>query len=39
MRKWFIVLAAINAAMFAYAPFAINAAPYESSMLLVQKIF
>ena len=25
--------------MFAYAPIAINAAPYESTMLLVQKIF
>jgi heme exporter protein C len=39
MRKWLLILAAIDAAMFAYAPFAINAAPYESSMLLVQKIF
>ena len=27
------------AAMFAYAPFMINAAPYESTMGLVQKIF
>ncbi|HEX7795564.1 MAG TPA: hypothetical protein VF456_14480, partial [Vicinamibacterales bacterium] len=39
MRKWFLVLAVVDAAMFAYAPFAINAAPYESTMLLVQKIF
>src|SRR5262245_30338154 len=39
MRKWFVALAVVNAAMFAYAPFAINSAPYESSMLLVQKIF
>jgi heme exporter protein C len=39
MRKLFIALVAIDAAMFAYAPFAINAAPYESTMLLVQKIF
>ena len=39
MRKWFLALAVVDAAMFAYAPFAINAAPYESTMLLVQKIF
>ena len=39
MRKAFVSLAVLNAAMFAYAPFAINSAPYESSMLLVQKIF
>jgi len=39
MRKLFIALALIDAEMFAYAPFAINAAPYESTMLLVQKIF
>src|SRR5438045_1068619 len=39
MRKLFIALAVVDAAMFAYAPFAINAAPYESTMLLIQKIF
>ena len=39
MRRWFLALAVVDAAMFAYAPFAINAAPYESTMLLVQKIF
>jgi len=39
MRKAFVFLAVLTAAMFAYAPFAINSAPYESSMLLVQKIF
>src|SRR5258705_10873289 len=39
MRKLFIGLVILDAAMFAYAPFAINAAPYQSTMLLVQKIF
>ena len=39
MRKLFLALVAVDALMFAYAPFAINAAPYESTMLLVQKIF
>src|SRR5262245_27806635 len=39
MRKLFTPLALVAAAMFAYAPVAINAAPYESTMLLVQKIF
>ena len=39
MRKLFTPLAVITAAMFAYAPIAINGAPYESTMLLVQKIF
>jgi heme exporter protein C len=39
MRKWFFALAVLDAAMFAYAPFAIDAAPYQSTMLLVQKIF
>jgi len=39
MRKAFVALAVLDAAMFAYAPFAINAAPYESTMLLIQKIF
>jgi heme exporter protein C len=33
------VLIVIGAAMFAYAPFLIDAAPYESTMGLVQKIF
>ena len=39
MRKLFTPLAVVTAAMFAYAPIAINRAPYESTMLLVQKIF
>jgi heme exporter protein C len=39
MRKTFLPLAAVTAAMFAYAPIAIAQAPYESTMLLVQKIF
>jgi heme exporter protein C len=39
MRKFFVALAVLDAAMFAYAPVAINAAPYESTMLLIQKIF
>jgi heme exporter protein C len=39
MRKLFPLLVVITAAMFAYAPFMILAAPYESTMGLVQKIF
>src|SRR3954468_19914129 len=39
MRRAFLPMAAIAAAMFAYAPFMILAAPYESTMGLVQKIF
>ena len=39
MRKLFTPLAIVAAAMFAYAPVAIAGAPYESTMLLVQKIF
>jgi ABC-type transport system involved in cytochrome c biogenesis permease subunit len=39
MRKSFIPLLIVTAALFAYAPVAIAQAPYESTMLLVQKIF
>jgi heme exporter protein C len=39
MKKLFLPLAIITAAMFAYAPIAIANAPYESTMLLIQKIF
>lgn len=39
MKKLFPVLLVAAAAMFAYAPFMILAAPYESTMGLVQKIF
>jgi len=39
MRKLFTPLAIVTAAMLAYAPIAIARAPYESTMLLVQKIF
>ena len=39
MKKFFVPLAALTAAMFAYAPIAIANAPYESTMLLIQKIF
>jgi heme exporter protein C len=39
MRKFFLLLVVVTAAMFAYAPFMILAAPYESTMGLVQKIF
>ncbi len=39
MRKLFLPLVVITAAMFAYSPVLINRAPYESTMLLVQKIF
>jgi heme exporter protein C len=39
MRKLFMPVAVVAAAMFAYAPFMILNAPYESTMGLVQKIF
>jgi heme exporter protein C len=39
MRRLFIPLTILTAAMFAYAPIAIANAPYESTMLLIQKIF
>ena len=39
MKKLFVPLAVLTAAMFAYAPIAIANAPYESTMLLIQKIF
>ena len=39
MKKLFIPLALVTAAMFAYAPVAIARVDYESTMLLVQKIF
>ena len=39
MRKLFVPLAIVAAAMFAYAPVGIARVPYESTMLLVQKIF
>jgi heme exporter protein C len=39
MKKLFTPLTAIAAIMFAYAPFMILGAPYESTMGLVQKIF
>ena len=39
MRKAFGPLLIVTAALFAYAPVAIAQAPYESTMLLVQKIF
>jgi len=39
MKKTFIPLALVAAAMFAYSPVAINSVPLESTMLLVQKIF
>ena len=38
-EKLFVPLLIVTAAMFAYAPIAIANAPYESTMLLVQKIF
>ena len=38
-HKLFVPLVVVAAAMFAYAPFMILAAPYESTMGLVQKIF
>ena len=39
MRKLFPVLAAVTAIVFATTPFLIANAPYESTMLLIQKIF
>ncbi len=39
MQRLFVPLTAIAAVMFAYAPFMILNAPYESTMGLVQKIF
>jgi heme exporter protein C len=39
MRKLFAPLLIVTAALFAYAPVAIQNAPYESTMGLVQKIF
>src|SRR5438093_7983684 len=39
MRKIFLPVVVVTAAMFVYAPVAIARAPYESTMLLVQKIF
>ena len=39
MRKLFLPFLLVTAALFAYAPFAIQNAPYESTMGLVQKIF
>jgi heme exporter protein C len=39
MKKLFLPLVVIAGAMFAYAPIMIAAAPYESTMGLVQKIF
>jgi len=39
MKKIFVPLVVVAAAMFAYAPVAINNVPLESTMLLVQKIF
>jgi heme exporter protein C len=39
MKRLFAPLSVIAAAMFAYAPFMILGAPYESTMGLVQKIF
>jgi heme exporter protein C len=38
MRKLFLPLIVVTAALFAYAPIAIANAPYESTMLLIQKI-
>src|SRR3954471_13664108 len=39
MRKFFAPVLVLTAAMFVYSPVAIANAPYESTMLLVQKIF
>jgi heme exporter protein C len=39
VRKLFVPLLVVTAGLFAYAPFAIQSAPYESTMGLVQKIF
>jgi len=39
MKTLFVPLVVVAAAMFVYAPIAIANAPYESTMLLVQKVF
>src|SRR5262245_57812115 len=39
MKKLIAPLAGVTAAMFAVAPLLIARAPYESTMLMVQKIF
>ncbi len=39
MKKLFLPALVVIAAMFAWAPYAIDRAPYESTMGLVQKIF
>lgn len=39
MRRLFLPLLVLAAAMFGYAPILIANAPYESTMLMVQKIF
>jgi len=39
MKKLFVPMTVVAAAMFAYAPFMILGAPYEATMGLVQKIF
>jgi heme exporter protein C len=39
MKKIFVPLVILTAALFAYSPIMIANAPYESTMLLVQKIF
>jgi heme exporter protein C len=39
MRKLFVPILVLTAVMFVYSPIAIANAPYESTMLLVQKIF
>jgi heme exporter protein C len=39
MKRFFTPLAIVTAAMFAYSPFLILGAPYESTMGLIQKIF
>ncbi|PYR32869.1 MAG: hypothetical protein DMF90_22705, partial [Acidobacteria bacterium] len=39
MKALFVPLVVVAAAMFVYAPIAIANAPYESTMLLVQKVF
>jgi heme exporter protein C len=39
MKKLFVPMTVVAGAMFAYAPFMILNAPYESTMGLVQKIF
>lgn len=39
MHKIFVPLIVVTAAIFAYAPVMIANAPYESTMLLIQKVF